>query len=228
MSCTPGERRMASEQAADLVGVEPAELAPDAAALEHADLEVLRRELGAAVLRALERVAAKPHGVRFGEARAELDLVERVRLGAGELVVADFRDDDLDLERLQRADELVADELRVEPGERLAAHVLAAEAKAFDVRPLHADLPEAVELAVLAHAGERDAVVDLADLREVVRVLRDQDDAALELERDERLAAGDALAGELRLVLRHLLRGDVERHDHGYAAPARRRCISAS
>ena len=89
----------------------------------------------------------------------------RVRLGAGELVVADLRDDDLDLERLQRAGELVADQLREEPGEGLAAHVLAAEAEALDVRPLDADLPEPVELAVLPDAGEPDAVVDLADLR---------------------------------------------------------------
>src|SRR4030095_13916265 len=129
---------------------------------------------------------------------------------------------------LDRTRELFAERLRVEVRERLGAHVVAAEAIALHVGPLDAHLPEAVELAELSDAGERDAVVDLAELLQAQRILRHHQDAAVVLHRDDRLAASDALPSELGLVLGHLLRVDVERERHGYGSTGRRRRASTS
>ena len=122
----------------------------------------------------------------------------------------------------QVLDELLADGLGVEVSQGLATDVVAAEAVALHVGPLDPHLPQAIELAELAHTSERDAVVDLADLREFERVLGEQEDSAVVLEGDEGLAASDALAGKLGLVLGHLFRIDVIREGHDYSTGRRR------
>jgi hypothetical protein len=75
--------------------------------------------------------------------------------------------------------------------------------------------PQLVELVVLADAGERDAVVDLAHLAQRLRrVLGDDHDAVGVPDRGQRPTARDALAREVGAVLHHLLGSDVERHAH--------------
>ena len=79
-----------------------------------------------------------------------------------------------------------------------------------------------LELVVLADAGERDAVVDLADLvQRARRVLGDDDDPVGRLQRHQAAAPGDALAGVVGPVLHHLLGRDVERHAHRPAPSSR-------
>ena len=74
---------------------------------------------------------------------------------------------------------------------------------------------EHLELVVLPDAGEGDPVVDLRDLVEGAgRVLGHEGDSVGVLQRNERTAPGDALAGVVGPVLHHLLGRDVERHAH--------------
>ena len=91
----------------------------------------------------------------------------------------------------------------------------AAVGVALDVGVADPGHAQVLELVVLAHPGEGDAVVDLRDLVEQGRgVLGDEEDAVPVLDGDDGLAAGDALAGILRLVLHHLLGRDVVGQRH--------------
>ena len=117
-------------------------------------------------------------------------------------VGAHLGDEDLDLERLHLVGEDVAEHLGVLVGERVGVHVLAAELVAGEVGGADAELPQLVELVVLADPGEGDAVVDLGDLvQRVRRVLGAEQDAVGVLEGGEAAAAGDALAGVVGPVL---------------------------
>ena len=79
----------------------------------------------------------------------------------------------------------------------------------------YASDPQLVELVVLAHSGEGDAVVDLGDLVErAAGVLTEQQDPRVVLERHDRPAPADALAGVLGPVLHQLLGRYVERGRH--------------
>ena len=127
-------------------------------------------------------------------------------------------DQHLHLEGLDVLGEDVAERLRVGVGERLGAHVPAAVGVALDVGVPHPGHPQVLELVVLAHAGEGDAVVDLRDLVEQGgRVLGHEQDAVAVLDGDDGTAAGDALAGILRLVLHHLLGANVVGQRHQLA-----------
>ena len=137
-----------------------------------------------------------------------------------EILVADLDHEDLDLERLHLVGEDVAEHLGVLVGERVGLHVLAAVAVALEVGVADPRDAELVELVVLAHPGEGDAVVDLADLVERrARVLGRDEDAVGEQDRGGAATACDALAGVVGPVLHHLLGRDVERHAHGRAPP---------
>ena len=99
-----------------------------------------------------------------------------------QLVVLDrlphLRDEDLDLVRLHLVGEDLAEGLAVRVGERARVDVLARERVALEVGLAHAGDAQHLELVVLADPGERDAVVDLADLVErAERVLGDDHDA---------------------------------------------------
>ena len=63
-----------------------------------------------------------------------------------------------------------------------------------------------VELAELAYARKCDAVVDLTDLRQRGRILRNQSNAAVVLKSHDRLAARNSFARELGLVGHDLFR----------------------
>ena len=100
----------------------------------------------------------------------------------------------------------LAQELGVAVGQAAGVDVVPAELVALEVGGPHAVHAQLVELVVAADAGEGDAVVDLADLAEVVRgVLGDEGDAVVVGEGDQRTAPGDALPGVVRPVLHHLL-----------------------
>ena len=87
---------------------------------------------------------------------------------------------------------------------------------------------QVLELVVAADRGERDPVVDLADLvQRLRRVLGDEQHAVGVLQRDHGAAAGDALAGVVGPVLHQLLGRDVERHAHRGGVLARVRCGAA-
>ncbi len=119
--------------------------------------------------------------------------------------VPDLRDQDLDLERLQLLREDPPERLRVGVRDRLRGDVLAAVGVAAEIGQTNPGDAEVLELVVLAHRGERDAVVDLADLvQRFARVLGDDEDPRLTLDRDDRLAARNALARVVRAVLHHL------------------------
>ncbi len=106
--------------------------------------------------------------------------------------------------------------LRVGVGQGLGRDVAPAVGVALDVGVPDARDAEVLELVVLAHPGEGDAVVDLRDLVEQGGgVLGHEQDAVLVLEHDDGPAAGDALAGILRLVLHHLLGTHVVGQGHG-------------
>src|SRR5262249_9405353 len=80
---------------------------------------------------------------------------------------------------------------------------------------------------VLPEVGERDVVVDLADLEQGARRVSGPDDDAVDsLERDEAPAARDALARIVGAVLHDLLGRDVEGHRH-WPAPSSRPPSSA-
>ena len=81
-------------------------------------------------------------------------------------------------------------------------------------------LAQVLELVVPADRGERDPVVDLADLvQRAGRVRRNEQDAALVLQHHSAAAARDALARVIRLVLHRLLGRYVERHGHCWRFP---------
>jgi hypothetical protein len=129
---------------------------------------------------------------------------------------------DLDLEWLDIVGEHVAQHLGVVVGQAPRVDVVAAELVALEIGGANASNTKAVELVVLAHATERDAVVDLAQLAEcAARILGDEHDAVVVPGRDHGAPPGDALAREVGPVLHHLLGSDVERHAH-------RECTSAA
>jgi hypothetical protein len=238
-----------------IIGGQPAELATDPGLLEQANLEDLRRDLGPSIGGALQRPApqaqhipegctgvvllpeeadqlvrgAADHTVAFvvADAAVELHAVDGAVLVPGELGIAHLGHDDLHLEGLELPREHVAHRLGISVCERLAAHVVPAVGVALHVGVAHTDLPQLVELAELAHARKRDPVVDLADLRQRRGVLGHEDDAVVVLERNAGLAAADALARVLGLVLHHLLGRNVEGHAHA-APPAPRRPMMVS
>ncbi len=140
---------------------------------------------------------------------------------------AHLGDHDLDLVRLDLLGEDLAQHLGIGVGQAFRGHVAAGVGVALEVGVADAGHPQRFELGVLAHAGEGDAVVDLADLVEgAARVLREQQDPVGIGHRGDRLAPGDALAGVLRPVLHQLLGGHVEGEVHR-AAPMARRAASA-
>ena len=121
----------------------------------------------------------------------------------------------LHLEGLDVLGEDVAEPLRVRVGQGLGAHVPPAVGVPLDVGQPHPRHPQVLELVVLAHPGEGDTVVDLRDLVEQGgRVLGHEQDAVAVLDGHDGPPAGDALAGILRLVLHHLLGGNVVRQRH--------------
>ena len=129
--------------------------------------------------------------------------------------LTDLGDEDLDLHRLHLVGEDLAEDLGVLVGEAAGVDVVARVLEALEVGGADAGDAELVELVVLADTGERDAVVDLADLAQRLgRVLGDDRDAVDVAHRDQRPAAGDALARVVGAVLHHLFGGDVERHAH--------------
>ena len=104
------------------------------------------------------------HGVAVlvGDGPLVGDVVQLVRSQPG----AQLGHQDLDLERLHLVGEHLAEVLGVEVGQRTGVDVLAAVGVALGVGVADTRDPQLVELVVLAHAGEGDPVVDLADLVE--------------------------------------------------------------
>ena len=145
-------------------------------------------------------------------------------LVAGSVVgVADLGHENLDLHRLHLVGEDLPQALRVLVGEAPRIDVLTAERVPLHVRVANPRDPELVELVVLADPGERDPVVDLADLPQCRRrVLGADRDTVVEPEPDEAPTASDALAGVIGAVLHDLLGSDVERHVHDGQFPCRR------
>ena len=125
--------------------------------------------------------------------------------------------------------EHLAQVLGVEVGQRAGVHILAAVGVPLGVGVADPRHPELVELVVLAHAGEGDAVVDLADLVERPRrVLGHDGDPRVVDGGDQRPAPGDALLGVLGPVLHHLLGCHVVGHGHGWRPSDRRRSMRAA
>ena len=156
---------------------------------QHGDLQVARgqgrrsgpgQRLESAALSAVAEVPVRPrqrrgdalgdglgvpaeHGeaVLVGDRSLVGDVVQLVGLA-----VAQLGHQDLHLERLHLVGEDVAEVLGVEIGQRARVDVLAAERVALGVGVAHPGDTQLVVLVVLAHSGEGDAVVDLADLVE--------------------------------------------------------------
>ena len=150
--------------------------------------------------------------IAFVHDRAVVEDVEH--LVAGRLLT-DFGDEDLDLHRLHLVGEDLAEDLGVLVGEAARVDVVARVLEALQVGGSDTGHAELVELVVLADTGERDPVVDLADLAQRLRrVLGDDGDPVDVAQGDQRPTAGDALAGVVGTVLHHLFGGDVERHAH--------------
>ncbi len=115
----------------------------------------------------------------------------------------------------------MAQRLRVGVGEALGGHVVAAVRVALDVGMTDAGHPQRFELVVLPHPGERDPIVDLADLVEgSAGVFPQQENAVDVLQRHYRAAPGYAFDGVLGPVLHELLGRDVEGKAHGAASRA--------
>jgi hypothetical protein len=114
-------------------------------------------------------------------------------------------DADLDLVGLGLLGENRPQGLRVGIGQPSRRHVGAVVGVAAQIGIPDAGDPQVLELVVHADGSERDAVVDLGDLAQALRVLRDEDDAPVVLQHDDRAAAGDALARVVGLVLHQLL-----------------------
>ena len=138
-----------------------------------------------------------------------VDLVA-VRLGA------DLGDDDLHLIRLaRRLAEVGAERLGVPVGQAARGHVAAVELVAGHVRVGDAGLAQHLVLVVPADRGERDPVVDLADLvQHAGDVGGHQQDAARVLHDHRAAAARHALARVVGLVAHRLLGRHIERHGH--------------
>ena len=149
--------------------------------------------------------------VLVGHRAVERDPVDLVVAGA----LARLRHDDLHLERLRALGEDRAELLGIPVGDAARGHVPAVELVARDVGVGHAGLAQVLVLVVPADRGERDPVVDLADLVQGAgRVRRHEQDAAGVLDDDPAAAARDSLARIVRLVFHHLFRRHVERHGH--------------
>ncbi len=134
----------------------------------------------------------------------------------GDGILADLRDDDLHLVRLDAVGEDRAEGLGVEVGQRPPGDVPAVVHVPADVHHAYARRPQVLELVVLADRGEGHPVIDLADLVQGGRgVLRDEQDAVGVAAHDHAAAARDPLAGVLGPVSDLLLRtGIAEGHGH--------------
>ena len=137
-------------------------------------------------------VAAEHRVVALVEHRAVVEDVEHLVAGGD---VADLGDEDLDLHRLHLVGEDLAEDLGVLVGEAAGVDVVAAVLVALEVGRPHAGHTQLVELVVATDAGERDAVVQLADLAQGLgAVLGDDGDAVGVAQGDE----GPARAMPLR------------------------------
>ena len=118
----------------------------------------------------------------------------------------DLGDDELHLVRLAGLGEDRAERLGVGVGQPAAGHVAAVVLVAAQVGVAHAGQAQVLELVVLADRGERDPVVDLADLvQRARRVLTQEQDAVGVGQHQHRAAARDALARVVAAVLHELL-----------------------
>ena len=177
-----------------------------------------RRQIPALLVLLLQRLgqilgmsADRDEPVLVGDAAVEQHVVER---GARDVAVH-LSDQDLDLVRLHLLGEDRRERLGVRVGEIPRLDVLAAVGVPAQIRVPDPGDAQVLELAVLAHAGERDPVVDLADLvQRRRRVLCHEQQPVGVLHADDRPAARDALVGVLGSVLHHLVGRDIghERH----------------
>ena len=110
-------------------------------------------------------VAADRGAVALVDDGAVVEDVEHLVAGGLE---PDLGDEDLDLHRLHLVGEDVAEHLGVAVGEAARIDVVARVLVPLEVGGAHPGDPELVELVVLADPGERDPVVDLADLAQRV------------------------------------------------------------
>ena len=150
--------------------------------------------------------------VAFVHDRAVVEDLEHLVAGG---LLTDLGDEDLHLHRLHLVGEDLAEDLGVLVGEAARVDVVARVLEPLEVGGPDTGDAELVELVVLADTGERDAVVDLADLAQRLRrVLGDDGDPVGVAQRDQCSTAGDAFAGVVGTVLHHLFGGDVERHAH--------------
>ena len=130
-------------------------------------------------------------------------------------LAVDLADEDLHLVRLHLLGEDRRQRLGVGVGEVPSLDVLSPVGVPTQVREPDAGDPQILELAVLADAGERDPVVDLADLVQGrAGVLGDEQQPVRVLEPDHRASARDALVRVLRPVLHHLVGRDVRHERH--------------
>ena len=124
-----------------------------------------------------------------GDETGEVDVVDLVGLPVR---LPHLRHHDLDLVGLEVVGEHGRHGLGVGVGQRTGGDVLAVVRVALHVGQTDAGLPERLELGVLAHAGEGDAVVDLGDLAQVPRrVLRHDEDPLRHFHGNDGTAAGD-------------------------------------
>src|SRR5699024_281594 len=131
------------------------------------------------------------------------------------LTSAHLGDHDLGLQGFGLGGEDRTHRLGVGIGQGAGVHVCAVVGVAAQIRVAHARHPQVLELVVLAHGGETDPVIDLADLVQGTGgVLGQERDAFVISEHHHRPATGDPLAGEVCPVLHQLFGRDVEGLGH--------------
>ena len=160
----------------------------------------------------LVRLAAH-HDESFfvGDGPVEGQPVQVVLFLAG----AHLGDGKFHLERFLLRGEDGTEALRVDAGQSPGRDVLPVVGVAADVRVPHPGLAEAFEFVVLADRGERDLVVDLADLvQRRRRVLRHEGDPVPAADHHHRAAPGDAFPCEIRTVLHQLFGRNIELLGH--------------
>ena len=163
--------------------------------------------------RDLVGLPAERHETRLvGDRAVPGDPVDLVGVRRG----ADLGDHDLDLERLSgRFAEDRAQRLGVPVRDAARRDVAAVKLVAGHVGVRDAGLAQVLVLVVAADRGERDPVVQLADLvQHAGHVGRDHQDAARVLEHHGAAAACDALARVVVLVAHCLFGRHVKRHGH--------------
>ena len=110
--------------------------------------------------------------------------------------------------------------LRVDVGQAAGVDVLSRVRIALQIGVAYTGDAKLVVLVVLAHARERDPVVDLAELAQCARrVLRAQQDAVGIGERQCAAAPGDSLARVVGAVFHHLFWRYIKRHAHRCTTP---------